>query len=944
MKRHSAIVLAVTASAALLMGPMCEPLPGPNESDGGGGGVVFQPLDETKAIASCATNPSLLVSSAGSVAVTAQAIVLFNSTLIASSVNIHDVTDGTPVLLGSLAPAGIAEGGQKFSGVVEVDASSIGTLTLRCSAAYRGDPRRATRTTSLQIVSSPVVPAFVVANVVQSPIGEHVVNQIVAILARSAGEAEAEDLADEIGATIEGFDPVTNTYVYELPFGPSDPGALEALNAAIAALLAQGDLVIDAFPNVTVGVEAIDYDSLAAGQAPFAAANLPDAWAQFPDALTASGLANAETVKIAVLGQGIEAGNFNPVTPVAPHPELNYGCASAGILATCPLVVPDANDQGDLDILLGGVNGTHNASCNATCEASRRKVDHGTLMAGIIGAVNNDGKGSPAGTNGILAFADGATGNAPATPSLLGGANTGSDVPFQILYSNQALAYGQLPSVITDLEGDGAQVILLSLGWTVDTVDNAICDLNSSGVPVEPRDIRHSAATITSISNAFRTMIAAHPNLLFVASAGNCGTDASNHTPGGMSLPPANLIVVGATDSSGNAAGFSNTGAAIDVAAPGVGVPGPVGYHDLGVVNAQAAVGSASGASFPDIETGSGTSVSAAMAAGVAGLYLAVTGPLDDEGVEGLATAMTLSNAAVGTGLAGVPRLDALAVVQATLRTKTDLALVLDTSGSFGTDIEIFQDQAPSLLNRLSNLGLDVAVTVSEFQDFPGFGGLSTDVPFARLAIPDFGSNDEPTPLNEPSGSSTVSNITAIGTALATLDAPSGAGGDGPESQLEALMEIATGVGNGSFVAAGQGGVAGDPGVVTPALRADSDNRFAILWTDAEFHVPGRAGTAPGYPGPTFAQVCDALNARGIKVISILGAAGIALDADVVALADCTNSCVPAGVSVDCDNDGTADLAATEPFICQIDADGEGIADAIQATVAAAASGPITCP
>jgi hypothetical protein len=522
MKRHPAIVLTAAAAASLLMGPVCDP------SSGGVANNSTGPLDPTKAIVSCATNPSLLPFSPAPVAVTVRALLLFNSSLIVSSVKVLDVTDGTPALLGSLVPAGITAVGQLFEGVVSVDTSvPVGTLLrLRCSAAYQGDPRRATALASVPVVEPPIAPAFAPENTLATSSGELVVSQVVALLGPDAGEGAAQQLADEIGAEIAGFDPVTRTTIYELPLSAADPGALVALDGAVAALLARPELVHAAFPNVSVALEASADDAPAASpDAPFAAARIPQAWEALSNVLAALGRSSPAPVKIGVIDQGLEVG-------------------SSGLL----------------------------------------------------------GSGA--------------------------GGGTGSDTPFELLYSDQGLSYGQLPGAFSALEMRGAQVIVLPLGWTRAGVSCA-----DAGAP-QPLD----ADTFASVTEALRGAIAAHPNVLFVASAGNCGADAASHAPGGMSSAPPNLLTVAATDSAGNAAGFSNTGAGVDLAAPGIAVPEP---------------------------TATGTSASAGMVAQAAGLYLSVRGNLDAQGVEALARALKLSRVGAGTGLPGVPRLDALSVLAA---------------------------------------------------------------------------------------------------------------------------------------------------------------------------------------------------------------------------------------------------------------------------------------
>jgi subtilisin family serine protease len=78
--------------------------------------------------------------------------------------------------------------------------------------------------------------------------------------------------------------------------------------------------------------------------------------------------------------------------------------------------------------------------------------------------------------------------------------------------------------------------------------------------------------------------IAAAPNVLFVASAGNDGADvdAAPTYPCAHDLP--NVICVGASDQSDNLAAFSNRGAKhVDLAAPGVGIASTVLHGDWAI-------------------------------------------------------------------------------------------------------------------------------------------------------------------------------------------------------------------------------------------------------------------------------------------------------------------------------------------------------------------------
>jgi thermitase len=81
----------------------------------------------------------------------------------------------------------------------------------------------------------------------------------------------------------------------------------------------------------------------------------------------------------------------------------------------------------------------------------------------------------------------------------------------------------------------------------------------------------------TAYSTALRDAIAACPNTLFVVAAGNDGLsdDATPHYPCNYGAPPddlQNVICVAATDQNDALASFSNYGASVDLAAPGVGV------------------------------------------------------------------------------------------------------------------------------------------------------------------------------------------------------------------------------------------------------------------------------------------------------------------------------------------------------------------------------------
>lgn len=144
---------------------------------------------------------------------------------------------------------------------------------------------------------------------------------------------------------------------------------------------------------------------------------------------------------------------------------------------------------------------------------------HGTHVAGVLGAAN-DGRG------------------------IVGVDWNARIMPLKVL---NARGEGQIQDTVDAIHfavDNGARVINAS--WSID----------------EPEDALRDAIAY-----------AASKNVVFVASAGNGGAniDAKPVYPAAYRLP--NVIVVGAVDTAGNLASFSNFGAStVDVAAPGVDV------------------------------------------------------------------------------------------------------------------------------------------------------------------------------------------------------------------------------------------------------------------------------------------------------------------------------------------------------------------------------------
>ncbi len=98
----------------------------------------------------------------------------------------------------------------------------------------------------------------------------------------------------------------------------------------------------------------------------------------------------------------------------------------------------------------------------------------------------------------------------------------------------------------------------------------------ASTCTTHPAQIVNASLGGTGYSTLMRNAVAGCPNVLFVVAAGNNGTsnDTAPHYPCNYGAAPdnlANVICVAATDQNDSLASFSNYGASVDLAAPGVG-------------------------------------------------------------------------------------------------------------------------------------------------------------------------------------------------------------------------------------------------------------------------------------------------------------------------------------------------------------------------------------
>jgi hypothetical protein len=182
---------------------------------------------------------------------------------------------------------------------------------------------------------------------------------------------------------------------------------------------------------------------------------------------------------------------------------------------------------------------------------------------------------------------------------------------------------------------------------------------------------------------------------------------------------------------------------------------------------------------------------------------------------------------------------------------KSDIVFLIDVTLSMRQEI----DQIRRLLRDRIAPGINEAIPgarlgVATFADFPvgNYGDPDVDYPF-RLHL------------------RASSELEQVQAAMDSIEL--GDGRDEPESQVEALYQLATGEGIGGFVSPSLGCPSGGRGY--PCFRDDA-LPVVLLFTDAPFHE-GPSGYAPyasGVLGVTphvYAEAVGALDALGAKVI-----------------------------------------------------------------------------
>jgi hypothetical protein len=204
--------------------------------------------------------------------------------------------------------------------------------------------------------------------------------------------------------------------------------------------------------------------------------------------------------------------------------------------------------------------------------------------------------------------------------------------------------------------------------------------------------------------------------------------------------------------------------------------------------------------------------------------------------------------------------------------TVADVYFLIDTTGSMGEPIANVQSSLSRIATEIAGRIPDVQMGVGHFEDFPFASGSP------------FGSTFFGGPMDEPYEN--VQDITdSLGDVQAALDGlVLGDGHDGPESQVEALYQAATGEsGSWSFMGASYSlpartceSVLDEPGIRRgyPCFRPGS-LPIVVMVTDLEWHNGSADGTRWPYsiiePAPhTLPQAAMALSAIGGRFIGVV--------------------------------------------------------------------------
>lgn len=496
--------------------------------------------------------------------------------------------------------------------------------------------------------------------------------------------------------------------------------------------------------------------------------------------------------------------------------------------------------------------------------------DHGSVVTGIIAAEIGDGESDETGKNAGLLQG-------------LAGAHAGFNLrvtDFSSSSSGEKWVHN-LFAAVNDMLESGATVINWSFGihkaGSVSS-DGDVCTSSSSTEPFDCRNanirsVKFFDSAKKAFEKAFENMKKKYPRAVIVASAGNGNmpNDPNYRLPTGIPRHKSeSMIVVGAhtNDTTPSRESYSDFGDRVDISASGH-VRTSDGSDGQGTSYAAPLV-TATVAAIQSIHP-------ALTPAEIRGLLrksalpienrVPLTNQPDDPGAVGSASfTAPLTPDEVGTDATRlgkgarlnvegaiqaaidaregktVPASDTVSVdlpflggdvkvqVSTTVTTgsvfdKADVLFLVDVSGSYGDDLAQFRSKATAIANAFSTIGRDVKMALASFSDFP-------IRPYGSASSGDYAYRLE---------QNLTSDTSAIVSAINGLRLRYG--GDGPESQLEALYQAATTLGWRSGA--------------LPVI---------FLATDASFHD---SDSETAYPGAGWTETVKALTDRGIQVYGL---------------------------------------------------------------------------
>jgi photosystem II stability/assembly factor-like uncharacterized protein len=216
--------------------------------------------------------------------------------------------------------------------------------------------------------------------------------------------------------------------------------------------------------------------------------------------------------------------------------------------------------------------------------------------------------------------------------------------------------------------------------------------------------------------------------------------------------------------------------------------------------------------------------------------------------------------------------------------TGLDVFFLVDVSDSMDSTINGLREGMNEIVEELGRSKIDVQFGVGSYKDYP---------------VPGYGdpvAGDYPYRLDRSIGPADASFTRALESLV------SSGGGDLPESQLTAIYQAVTGAGDPGFVPPGQG--AGFRKDALPVI---------VHMTDEAFN------NSPAHPSPPMDTVAATLDNKGVVHIglAVWGQNGnVRAVRDLTAFGESSDSTAPA--PVDCDGDGTTDVAPGEPLVCDV--------------------------